>query len=159
MVNRLYGEVLIFSRRYDEGLAQLKKTVEMDPGFPTTYFALSNVYRLMGKYAESVEAFARFQEFYDRAQTAAFARASFAAGGWQGFLRDMTSKRPEGFSPYMAAIFFAQLGEKDKAFADLVKGFENRDYMLRFLKIDPSVDTLRDDPRFKELMRRMRLPE
>src|SRR5437660_292256 len=158
VVNRLYGEVLVFTRHYDEGLAQLKKTVEMDPGFPTTYFALSNTYRLMGKYVESVEAYARFQELYDRPQTAAFARASFAAGGWQGFLRDMTSKRPEGFSPYMAAVFFAQLGERDKAFAELEKAYENREYQLRFLKIDPSVDSLRDDPRFKELMRRMRLP-
>jgi len=158
IVNRLYGEVLVFSRRYDDGLAQLQKTVEMDPGFPTTYSALTNVYRLMGRYAESVEAFAKFQELYDRPQTAALGRASFAAGGWQGFLREMTARRPEGLSPFMTAIFFAQLGEKDKAFAELDKAYENREYQLRFLKIDPSVDSLRDDPRFKELMRRMRLP-
>ena len=159
VVNRLYGEILIYSRRYEEGLAQLKKTAEMDPGFPSTYSALSTAYRLMGKYAESVEAYAKFQELYDRPQTAAFARASFAAGGWQGFMRDMTSKRPEGFSASTAAIFFAQLGEKDKAFDELNKALENREYTVRFLKIDPSVDPLRDDPRFKELMQRMRLPE
>src|SRR5437588_8606798 len=126
VVNRLYGEVLVFTRHYDEGLAQLKKTVEMDTGFPTTYFALSNVYRLMGKYAESVDAFARFQELYDRPQTAAFARASFAVGGWQGFLRDMTARRPEGFSPYMAAISFAQLDENDQAFTEMDNDFETR---------------------------------
>jgi len=159
VVNRLYGEVLVYSRHYDEGLAQLKKTAEMDPAFPSTYFALSSAYRLMGKYAESVESYARFQELYNRPQTAAFARASFAAEGWQGYMRQMTSKRPEGFSSYMAAIFFAQLGDKDQAFKELDKSFENRDYMLRFLKIDPSVDSLRDDPRLKELMQRMRLPE
>src|ERR1700686_4038799 len=159
VVNRLYGEVLVYSRRYDEGLAQLKKTVEMDLGFPSTYSALSTAYRLMGKYPERVESYARLQELNDRPQTAAFARASFAAGGWQGFMRDMTSKRPEGFSPSMAAIFFAQLGEKDKAFAELNKAFENREYTIRFLKIDPSVDSLRDDPRFKELMQRMKFPE
>src|SRR5215510_10456204 len=159
IVNRLYGEILVCSRRYDEGLAQLKKTADMDPAFPTTYFALSNVYRLMGKYADSVESFAKFQELYDRRQTAAFARASFAAEGWQGYLRQMTASQPEGLTPYLAAVYFTQLGEKDAAFAELNKAFENREYMLRFLKIDPSVDTLRDDPRFKELMRRMRLPE
>jgi eukaryotic-like serine/threonine-protein kinase len=159
IVNRLYGEVLVFSRRYDEGLAQLKKTAEMDPAFPSTYSALSNTYRLMGRYAESVEAYAKFQELYGRPQTAALARASFAAGGWQGFLRDMTAKRPEGFSSYMAAIFFAQLGDKDKAFVELNKSFDNREYMLRFIKIDPSVDDLRNDPRFKELTRCMKLPE
>jgi tetratricopeptide (TPR) repeat protein len=87
VVNRLYGEVLGYSRHYDEALAQLKKTAEMDPGFPTTHFALSNLYRMMGKYSESVESFAKFQELYDRPQTAALARSSFASGGWQGYLR------------------------------------------------------------------------
>jgi hypothetical protein len=74
-------------------------------------------------------------------------------------MRDMTSKRPAGFSPSMAAIFFAQLGEKDKAFAELDKAIENREYTVRFLKIEPGFDPLRDDPRFKELLRRMRFPE
>jgi hypothetical protein len=54
-------------------------------------------------------------------------------------------------------IFFAELGEKDKAFAELDKAYENREYMLRFLKIDPGVDALRDGPRFEELLRRTRL--
>ena len=159
IVNRLYGEVLVYSRRYDEGLAQLKKTVEMDPGFPTTYFALSNVYRVMGKYSESVESFAKFQELYGRPQTAALVRASFAAGGWQGYLREMTAKQPEGLTPYMAAVYFTQLGDKDKAFVELNKAFENREYSLRFIRLDPSVAPLRDDPRFKDLLRRMRFPE
>jgi tetratricopeptide (TPR) repeat protein len=159
VVNRLYGEVLTCNRRYDEGLAQLKKTVEMDPSFPTTYFALSNVYRLMGKYAESVESYARFQELYDRPQTATLARTSFGAGGWQGYLREMTAHRPQGLTPYVAAVYYTQLGNRDEAFVELNKALEIREYMARFLKIDPSVDALRGDPRFKELMQRMRLPE
>jgi len=159
VVNRLYGEVLVYSRRYDEGLAQLKKTAEMDPSFPSTYSALATAYRLMGKYADSVESYAKLQELSDRPQTAAFARASFAAGGWQGFMRDMTSRRPQGFSPSLAAIFFGQLGEKDKAFDELNKAVENREYTVRFLKVEPGFDPLRDDPRFKELLQRMKFPE
>ena len=159
VVNRLYGEILVYSRRYDEGLAQLKKTAEMDPSFPSTYSALATAYRLMGNYAESVESYAKLQELNGRPQTAAFARASFAAGGWQGFMRDLTSRRPEGFSPSMAAIFFGQLGEKDKAFAELNKAVDNREYMVRFLKIEPGFDPLRDDPRFKEVLQRMKFPE
>ena len=158
VVNRLYGEVLIYSRRYDEGLAQLKKTAELDPSFPSTYSALFTAYRLMGKYAESVESYAKFQELNDRPESAALARASFAAGGWQGFMRDMTSKKPPGFAASTAAIFFGQLGEKDKAFAELNKACENREYTVRFLKIEPGFDPLRDDPRFKELLQRMKFP-
>ena len=157
VVNRLYGECLIHLRRFDEGLAQLKKTSEMDPAFPTTFFALSVAYRLMGKHADSVESFAKFQELYDRREVAELVRASFAKGGWQGYLREMTTKRPAGVTSYLAAIFFLELGEKEKAYAELEKAFENREYQLRFIKLDPSVDPLRADPRFKELAHRMRL--
>jgi serine/threonine-protein kinase len=159
IVNRLYGEVLGYSRRYEEGLAQLKKTQEMDPAFPTTYFALSNVYRMMGRYSESVESFARFHELYNRPQTAAFARASFAAGGWPGYLREMTTKPPEGLTPYLTAIYFTQLGDKDKAFVELNKAYDNQEYSLRFVRLDSSLDPLREDQRFKDLLRRLRFPE
>lgn len=157
VVNRLYGECLIHLRRYDEGLAQLIKTSEMDPAFPTTFFALSVAYRLMGKHAESVESFAKFQELSDRRDVAELVRVSFAKGGWQGFLREMTSKRPAGVAHYLAAIFSLELGDKERAYTELEKAFENREYQLRFIKLDPSVDGVRADPRFKELARRMRL--
>jgi hypothetical protein len=114
---------------------------------------------MMGKYSESVESFAKFQELYDRPQTAALARSSFASGGWQGYLREMTTKRPAGLSPYLTAIYFTQLADKDNAFVELNKAFDNQEYSLRFIKLDPSLDPLRDDPRFKDLLRRLRFPE
>ena len=157
VVNRLYGECLTYLRRYDEGLAQLKKTAELDPSFPTTHFALAGAYRLMARHAESVESFAKYHELFGRPETAALVRSSFAAGGWKGFLREMTSKRRDGVSPYMTAIFLLELGEKEKAFAALEDAFENREYQLRFIKLDPSVDALRADPQFKELAHRMKL--
>jgi len=159
VMNRLHGDILVCSRRYDEALAQLKKTLELDPSFPTTHLSLCTVYQLMGKYAESVESFAKYQELSARPQTATFARESFAAGGWQGYLREMTgTRRPEGVSPFIAATFFVQLGEKDKAFVELNKALENREYLLLYIKIDPRLDALRDDPRYQELVRRMRFP-
>ena len=84
-------------------------------------------------------------------------RSSFATGGWQGFLREMTAKQRDGVSPYMTGIFLLELGEKEKAFAQLERAFEIREYQLRFIKLDPSVDALRSDPRFKDLTKRMRL--
>ena len=159
VMNRLYGDILVCSRRYDEALAQLKKTLELDPSFPTTHLSLFTVYQLMGKYAESVESFAKYQELSARPQTATFARESFAEGSWQGYLREMTGTRPpEGVSPFIAATFFVQLGEKDKAFVELNKALENREYLLLYIKIDPRLDALRDDPRYQELVRRMRFP-
>jgi TolB-like protein len=161
IVNRNYGESFTFSRRYDESVAQLKKTLELDPTFPTTYLSLSIVYQLMGKYAESIESFAKCQELLGHTQTAALARESFARGGWKGYLRAMTGTRRPGelTSSYTVATFHVQLGQNDKAFAELDKALENREYLIGFTKVDPRLDPLRDDPRFEELLRRIGFPQ
>jgi TolB-like protein len=160
VINRLYGDALFCSKRYDEALAQLKKTLELDPAFPTTHLSLSGLYQLTGKYAESVESYAKYQDLSGRPQTAKLARESFAARGWQGYLKEMTgTPRPIGVSPFIAATFLVQLGEKDKAFAELDKALDNREYLLLYIKIDPRLDPLRDDPRLNQLIRRMRFPE
>ncbi|CAN5173659.1 hypothetical protein BH20ACI1_BH20ACI1_29990 [soil metagenome] len=54
-----------------------------------------------------------------------------------------------------AAAFHAELGEKDKAFAELNKAYENRENYIGLIKVDPRLDPLRDDPRFQELLRRV----
>ena len=54
------------------------------------------------------------------------------------------------------ARIYAGLGEKDKAFEWLEKGYEDRSHRLR-IKVDPPFDPLRSDPRFADLLRRMNL--
>lgn len=77
-------------------------------------------------------------------------------GGWQGFLREMTgTRRPADLRSYVAASYHAALGEKDKAFAELEKTYENREFYLVLLKVDSRFDSLRDDPRFQELLRKI----
>ncbi len=55
------------------------------------------------------------------------------------------------------AVIYAYLGEKDQAFEQLGKAYEERDFNLAFLKVEPRWDPLRDDPRFQDLLRRMNL--
>ena len=47
------------------------------------------------------------------------------------------------------------LGENDNAFAELNKAYTNREYFLVWLKVDPRLDSLRADPRFGDLLRRV----
>ncbi len=83
-------------------------------------------------------------------------RESFAKSGWEGFLRmRMGEFRTSNTSSYGVAIYAAALGEKDEAFAELNKAFENREFGIVLLKVDPRLDPLRDDPRFQDLMRRI----
>jgi predicted Zn-dependent protease len=59
--------------------------------------------------------------------------------------------------PYYLASIYAALGDKDKAFAELEKSFAERDCYLGRISVDPFMDPLRDDPRFKGLTQRMNL--
>lgn len=160
LLNRQYGASLLFARRYDAAVAQMKKTVELDANFAVGHSTLSVAYRMKGDHAESVEELARFQELVGGERTAALMRESFAEGGWRGFLRAMTGEpRPANLTPYNLATFHAELGEKDKAFAELNKAYQNREAILGLLNVDPRFDSLRDDSRFQDLLRRFRFTQ
>jgi len=62
LFNRSYADKLIFARKYDDAIVQLKKTLEMDGGFASAYPSLAVAQQMKGNYAESVEALAKYQE-------------------------------------------------------------------------------------------------
>jgi TolB-like protein/Tfp pilus assembly protein PilF len=152
-----YGRTLIRVRRYDEAITQFNKALELDPNFRPAYMNLGLVYELTGKYAESVEVRAKLTELIGDVRTAVLVRESFARGGWEGFNRYLTSEnRPKTLPSYALAVAFVYLGEKEKAFDALYKAAENHEITLhQFLKSDPRIDSLRSDPRFHDLMKRV----
>jgi predicted Zn-dependent protease len=60
---------------------------------------------------------------------------------------------------YFVASIYVSLGEPDKAFVELNKAFEKHDLWLRWMKVDPHFDSLHNDPRYKDLLKRMGLLE
>jgi len=61
-------------------------------------------------------------------------------------------------TPYTMAGFYAETGDKDRAFAALNEAVDKADQFFGFVKIDPFMRPLRDDPRFPELLRRIGFP-
>jgi hypothetical protein len=57
----------------------------------------------------------------------------------------------------IAAVYGA-LGDKTQAFVFLDKAYNERDFILVMLNVEPMFDPLRSDPRFAELSRRVGLP-
>ena len=57
--------------------------------------------------------------------------------------------------PYHIAMVYNGLGDRDQALAWLERGFEQRDPKMAFLKVEPKWNNLRDDPRFRDLLRRV----
>jgi len=160
VINKNYGESLFYARRYEESIEQLKRTLELDANFAPTYLSLAPAYQVMGRYAECIEALAKYPELLNQPQSGALIRETFAKDGWQG-IRQMMSKETQllSTSSYSAAVFLAGLGEKDKAIAALNNAYENRLYRVGHIKVDPRLDSLRSDPRFQELMRKVGFPQ
>jgi adenylate cyclase len=157
-INCLYGFILFEARRYDEALVQLQKTFELDANFPLTQVIFAYLHQAQGDDSESAESFAKFYELVGSTEDAARVRKSFADGGWSGFVWMMTGTQcPPDVTGYLAATLHASIGEKDAAFAALDKAYENREALLALIKIDPRIDSLRDDSRFDELLRRIGL--
>ena len=90
-------------------------------------------------------------------------KQAYTATGWKGFWRKKLeqmleeSDRKPGFQKNLA-IVYARLGEKDRALACLNKAYEEHDTSLVWIKVAPFYDTLRSDPRFTELVRKVGLP-
>ena len=75
-------------------------------------------------------------------------------------LRELqTQSKTDYVSPYMLAVIYAGLGNKDKAFEFLENAYEEKcPDIAYFIKADLRIDPLRSDSRFQNLLRRMNLP-
>ena len=158
-----YGGVLIFARQYDQAIAQFRELRELNPRFQPA--RLPQAYLHKGMYEEAIS---RLQEVIttsgrDHKKLAVLGYA-LALGGRNDEARKVLDElmeilKQKHVSPYKIACVYAALGEKDQAFAWLEKGYEERHPNLVWLKMDPSVDPLRSDSRFQDLLRRMNFPE
>ena len=84
-------------------------------------------------------------------------RSAFAASGWRGVTMERI-KHPEleGFTgPFDVACLYVTLGAKDKAFELLEKAYQEHNYRISVLQVEPQIDPLRDDPRYADLVRRV----
>ena len=92
--------------------------------------------------------------------------AGFHSGGWPGALRKaievslvQRKAKAEYVSPYGIAEAYADLGDKDHAFEWLNTAYQEHDLGLITLRVDYTMDSLRSDPRYAELVRKMGLPQ
>jgi serine/threonine-protein kinase len=157
--------VYLHARKNELALEQAKKVFALEPNHVTAQIWLVRALITNGRYDEAIALYenkiALDPSTQDLAQILGYA---YARAGRKSEALEIIRKIDElGKKQYVerfsAATIYAALGEKDKAFAELEKSFANRDWGIARLSSDPLVDPLRDDPRFKDLLRRMKLPE
>ena len=141
-----------------------QKILEIDPNFAYAHIRLGTNYLKLGRDAESISNFQKGVELSNRASY-----ALMNLGHGYGFIgkrdeataiaKELEKRYANRQSPgvFVAAVY-AGLGDKDKAFAWIEKDFQEKGD-LGFIKWRIAFESLRDDPRFKDLLRRMGLPE
>ena len=159
-IQRNYGIGLYYARRYTEAVAQFKRVSEIDPNFVATYAWLVPALNVQGNEAEAFEWFMKWQAVLKTdEETVQSYKTAYQTSGWQGVGRERVKRFDEGKirSYFLEACLTVHTGDKDKAFEYLEKSFQRREWGIPHLRIDPSLDSLRDDPRFEELVRRVGL--
>jgi TolB-like protein/Tfp pilus assembly protein PilF len=157
------GFVLYYARQYDQAIEALKETLELDQNFPVPHFVLGYCYAAKGMYPEAIAA---FQEAIRLGEASPSTHISlgvaYARGGArekaQAILKRLQTTK-EYVSPGELAVLHLSLGDKEEALALLKKAYEAHDLQLQYLKVDPQYDSLRSDPRFADIMRRVGLPQ
>ena len=154
------GWALCSARRYDEAIEQCEKILKSDPNFARTYLYIGETYIQKRMYDEAIAAYYEAErlsgELWARVELAHAYAVSGRRDEAEIILKDLTGQ-PErnNVSPYQLSIIYAGLGETDHAFEWLEKAYKQRNHGLVELKVEPMLDSLRSDPRFQDLLRRV----
>ncbi|OGF53634.1 MAG: hypothetical protein A2Z21_05290 [Candidatus Fraserbacteria bacterium RBG_16_55_9] len=151
-----------FARQYDLALEQCQKALEMDPSFFEAHLFLGWAYEQKAMYEEALAALQAARRIEDSPRTLVWMGRTYAMSGRRDEAMRMLNEldelsRRRYVSPYDMATILMSLGEKDQAFEWLDKAYEARTSWLVYLKVDPRFDSLRSDPRFMALLKKMGL--
>ncbi|HKE57753.1 MAG TPA: tetratricopeptide repeat protein, partial [Pyrinomonadaceae bacterium] len=164
--NFAIGLNLYFEHQYDQAIDQFQKTLELDPDFPPVRIFLGAAYEQKGALAEAIAAFQKGTSMGigERSLGMAGLGHAYASSGKKTEARAVLNEMKERYqheyvTAYGIAMIYAGLGDKDEAFAWLEEAYKEHAFQMQFLKLEPRWDSLRSDPRFAELQRRVGLPQ
>jgi TolB-like protein len=159
--NFAYGLILHMSGKGEDSLEQFRKTNTLDPNFVLAHFWAAFPRIRWGREEEAVKGYQMLLEFNE--QTEAYASeimTIYKSDGIRGFLRWVVQVGVEldyGVynRPYWRAVAYSLLNEPDPAFKELEQVIELKSPRRAYIKHDPSLDKLRGDSRFAQVLNRL----
>ncbi len=158
------GWHLYFAGRYDEAVAQLHRTLELDQDFPLAHFELGMVFLQQGRVSAAVEELELATELgNDSPIHIAALGGTYARAGRLDDARDMLLVLEQlDTSRFVPALYFAglhiSLGDRERALESLDTAYQERAGYLLYLSLDPTFSELKDEPRFESLLNRLGMP-
>ncbi|HKX59461.1 MAG TPA: TIR domain-containing protein [Steroidobacteraceae bacterium] len=159
------GVIHYFGRQFDASLGQLQKLAAAEPEFPVAHWGMGLAREQMGDMEGALASFQRAAELTERGTNvlASMGHALAMSGKpaeARAILGELAARAKKRYVPsYQLALVHAGLGDEERAFESLEKAFDERSTLLTYLKMDPRFDSLRADPRFKAMLRRLNFLE
>jgi serine/threonine protein kinase/tetratricopeptide (TPR) repeat protein len=153
------GRRYYYARRFDEALEEFRKVLDFDPNADTARIWIGMTYAHIGKIEDAV---------------AEIMRATDDQSWFRGYILGVAGRKDEALKilnirlerskhefvwPATIAFIYIGLGDKEEALRWLEITFEEREAWMDLLKVEPIYDSLRSDPRFQTLIKRMNYPD
>jgi DNA-binding winged helix-turn-helix (wHTH) protein/TolB-like protein/tetratricopeptide (TPR) repeat protein len=151
--------VSFLARKYEKAILESQKTLELDPNFAVAHMIIGLSYVEEKNYQQGIS---ELQKATDNPDSEALLAYAYAVAGKRtealAILADLEKlSRRKYVASFPIAPVYAALGDRNNAFKQLEKAYAERSWAMGMLKVNPVFDSLRSDPRFSELLRRMKL--
>lgn len=161
-VNQYLGWHHLHARQFDRAIAQLEKTLAINPDFFLARVTLGMAYEQKGEVAKAIEEFKDAYKMEKNAIVLGFLGHAYARAGNIGEAQKLLEELEElakriYVPPFSIGLIYTALGQNTQAFEWFEKAYAAQNEWLNWWKVAPEVDVLRSDPRFTDLLRRLNL--
>jgi len=146
------------ARDYSQALQEANRILEIDPKYPEAIQLIGWVFEVTGNYNGAIEQWIKNEQAQGNERRAKELREIFEKSGYPGYLRRAARDKEAADNFYDAASDYALLGEKDAALTALERAAD-AGQQVAYFALDPALDSVRSDPRYKEVLRRIGLPQ
>ena len=163
--NAMAGQNFYFAHQYDLAIDTFRKTLDMEPNYWIARTLLGSSYEAKGDFPRALAECEKGRKIETSIPLAlSLLGHAYAVSGKkreaEQALKELKDWSKQSYVPaYNFAEVYIGLGEKEQALASLEKAYADRSIYLTFLKVDPQFDSLHSDPRYKDLLRRVGLPQ
>lgn len=160
VINCDLGQTLRWAGRLEEAIEQLRATIEMHPNFPYAHFLLGLAYMQKGDRDAGFSELHKSRDLFGgRSEELAALGYAYAISGKRDQALNLLAEanrlsKRRYVSPFIPAGIYMGLGDKDRTFEWLERAYQDRDWRIGMLNVEPAFNSLRSDPRFADLLKR-----
>jgi tetratricopeptide (TPR) repeat protein len=163
VIHTTVGDAYYYAREYERSLVYYRKAIELDPRFDGAHTDLARSLEALGRFDEARREYEEGRKLSGGVAGPSFGLGHLAASsGNEAAARQILGELIEArsnrvVSAWGIAALHASLGDVDEAFRWLEVAVGERASGLIFLRVHPRLDSIRQDPRYQNLLRRVGL--